>query len=257
MIAVLSPAKALDFRTPARVDTYTVADHLDQADLLVRKMRRLSKNKLIALMPISEKLAKLNKQRYADYEPPLAPGPDNKQAVYAFNGDTYRGLEAASLDLGDLEFAQDHVRILSGLYGLLRPLDLIRPHRLEMGTKLSSRRGRDLYAFWGRRIADSLNEALVATGSRVVVNCASAEYFKSIDRKVLDATVVTPVFQDWSKGDYRVHGLFAKLARGAMTQYMVRARISDPADLQAFDFEGYRFNAELSDATTYVFRRRR
>jgi cytoplasmic iron level regulating protein YaaA (DUF328/UPF0246 family) len=208
------------------------------------------------MMHISDPLAHLNFQRYADWSTRF--GTDNaKQAMLAFNGDVYEGFAAKTLSASDLDYAQSHVRVLSGLYGLLRPLDLLQPYRLEMGTKFANARGRDLYAFWGERITAALNAQLKKQrGARVLINCASEEYFKSVKPKLLDAPVISPVFEDWKGGRYKIISFHAKRARGMMARYAVENRIDEPEALKAFDSEGYAFDRKASNDETYVFRRR-
>src|SRR5690606_11626561 len=179
-----------------------------------------------------------------------------RQALLAFKGDVYLGLDAYAFDEGDFAFAQDHLRILSGLYGVLRPLDLIRPYRLEMGTKLDNRRGRDLYQFWGTEISRALNEQLQEIGSECLINLASREYFKSVDLGALEAKVITPVFKDWNKSSYKIISFFAKKARGRMSDFMIKNRLTRPEDLLAFDWDGYHHQPELSSASEWVFTRR-
>jgi cytoplasmic iron level regulating protein YaaA (DUF328/UPF0246 family) len=257
MIIVLSPAKSLDYETPAHVKKHTIPDFVDDAAELIDGLRRLSPQQIGSLMSVSDPLAQLNFQRYADWSPKF--GTDNaKQAVLAFNGDVYEGFDAKTLSAADLDYAQNHVRVLSGLYGLLRPLDLLQPYRLEMGTRLANARGKDLYAFWGERITHALNAQLKknARAARVLVNCASEEYFKSVKPKLLDASVVTPVFQDWKGGRYKIISFHAKRARGLMARYAVENRIGSPEALKDFASEGYAFDADASNDSSYVFRRR-
>ncbi|MDR6388776.1 peroxide stress protein YaaA [Paraburkholderia phenoliruptrix] len=257
MIIVLSPAKSLDYDTPPHVKKHTIPDFVDDAAELISGLRRLSPQQIASLMSISDQLAHLNVERYAQWSPRF--GTDNaKQAVLAFNGDVYEGLNAKTLSSADLDFAQNHVRVLSGLYGLLRPLDLLQPYRLEMGTRLANPRGKDLYAFWGERITQALNVQLKkrAAGSRVLVNCASGEYFRSVKPKLLEAPVITPVFEDWKGGRYKIISFHAKRARGLMARYAVEHRLDQPEQLKAFDSEGYAFDAQASNDSTYVFRRR-
>ncbi|MBY6188065.1 peroxide stress protein YaaA [Marinobacter hydrocarbonoclasticus] len=254
MLAVISPAKNLDFDTPPHLEAHTQPQMLDHAELLMESCRTLTPADLATLMKLSDKLAGLNAARFEQWQPPFTP--DNaKQAVLAFNGDVYTGLEATSLNENQLEYAQQHLRILSGLYGLLRPLDLMQPYRLEMGTKLANARGKDLYAFWGQHITDALNEALEAQGDSVVVNLASNEYFKSVKTKALNAQVITPVFKDLKNGQYKIISFYAKKARGLMARYLIEQRPTQPKDLEAFDYAGYRFSAEESTADTLVFLR--
>jgi cytoplasmic iron level regulating protein YaaA (DUF328/UPF0246 family) len=260
MIIVLSPAKSLDYETPSTVKKPTVPAFVEDAAELIDALRRLSPAQVGSLMSISEALAQLNFDRYAHWS--TAFDADNsKPAVLAFNGDVYAGLDAASLSHAELAYAQKHIRVLSGLYGLLRPLDLMQPYRLEMGTRLANARGKDLYAFWGERITAALDAQFKAQfktsgASRVLLNCASQEYFKSVRPAQLDAAVIHPVFEDWKGGRYKIISFYAKRARGLMARYAVVNQIDNPADLQAFDSEGYAFDKRASDDTTYVFRRR-
>jgi cytoplasmic iron level regulating protein YaaA (DUF328/UPF0246 family) len=213
-------------------------------------------------MSISATLAELNVERYARWSSRFDQH-NAKPAILAFNGDVYAGLDAASLSATQLAYAQKHVRVLSGLYGLLRPLDLMQPYRLEMGTRFANARGKDLYAFWGERITAALNEQLKAArparasrASHALLNCASQEYFKSVKPKQLDAPVIQPVFEDWKGGRYKIISFYAKRARGLLARYAIVNRIDAPLALQAFDSEGYAFQAQASNDTTYVFRRR-
>lgn len=255
MIIVLSPAKSLDFTTPPTVEAYTQPDFLDRSQVLVDRLRQLSPLDLGKLMGISDALAVLNAARYAHWGRPFTPE-NAKQAVLAFNGDVYEGLNAPTLTKAALDFAQTHVRILSGLYGVLRPLDLMQPYRLEMGTRLDNPGGKDLYAFWGERIVETLNVALAETGSSVLVNLASEEYFKSVRVKKLVAPIVQPVFEDWSAGRYKVVSFHAKRARGVMARYVLAKRLKKVDGLKKFSEEGYAFDASASDAVRWVFRRR-
>ncbi|MGN6231422.1 MAG: peroxide stress protein YaaA [Trinickia sp.] len=257
MIIVLSPAKSLDYETPPHIAKHTIPDFVDDAAQLIGELRRYSPQQIASLMDISDALAHLNFQRYADWSPQFHAG-NAKQAVLAFNGDVYEGFDAKTLSGADLDYAQRHVRVLSGLYGLLRPLDLLQPYRLEMGTRLPNPRGKDLYAFWGERITDALNVQLRRSKSaeRVLVNCASTEYFKSVRPRRLDARVVTPVFEDWKGGRYKIISFHAKRARGLMARFAVENRIDSPEQLKDFGVEGYAFDAAASNDATFVFRRR-
>lgn len=257
MIIVLSPAKSLDYDTPPHVKRHTIPDFVDDAAELVAGLRRLSPQQLATLMGISDALAHLNFQRYADWSPRF--GTHNaKQAVLAFNGDVYEGFDAKSMSGTDLDYAQEHVRVLSGLYGLLRPLDLLQPYRLEMGTKFPNARGKDLYAFWGGRITEALNAQLRkrSGAASVLVNCASEEYFKSVRPAQLGAPVVTPVFEDWKGGRYKIISFHAKRARGLMARFAVEQCLTNPEQLKHFACEGYAFDEAASNDATYVFRRR-
>jgi len=255
VLILLSPAKSLDFKTPPQVAEYTQPAFLGQAERLIRQLRRLSPADIAGLMKLSDPLAALNFARYADWRPPFTP--DNaKQAVLAFDGDVYDGLEARSLSAADLAFAQRRVRILSGLYGILRPLDLMQPYRLEMGTRLANEAGKDLYAFWGETLLAAINAELADMARPVVVNLASAEYFKAAVGRKIAGTVIQPVFEDWRNGRYGIVSFYAKRARGLMTRYAVQNRLDEPESLKAFAAEGYAFAPEASDAATWVFRRR-
>jgi cytoplasmic iron level regulating protein YaaA (DUF328/UPF0246 family) len=257
MIIVLSPAKSLDYTTPPHIAQHTIPEFADQAAKLIGELRRLSPQQIASLMRISDTLAHLNFQRYAEWSPRFCA--DNaKQAVLAFNGDVYEGFDAKSLSAADLDYAQNHVRVLSGLYGVLRPLDLLQPYRLEMGTRMANERGKDLYAFWGERITQALNAQLrenTSVARACVVNCASEEYFKSVKPKLLDAPVIAPVFEDWKNGRYKIISFHAKRARGLMARYAVENRIDTPDALKHFAVEGYAFDANASNDSTYVFRR--
>ena len=255
MILLLSPAKSLDFESPLPTGQATLPVFLDQSQLLVERLRKFSPAELAALMNISDPLAATNAARYAEWKQPFAGG-KARQAALAFNGDVYEGLDARSLSEKDLRFAQAHVRILSGLYGVLRPLDLILPYRLEMGIRLENPRGKDLYTFWGERISDAVITALREAKSSAVVNLASVEYFKSVRTEKLAVPVIHPVFEDWSSGRYKVVSFYAKRARGLMARYAITQHITEPSKLQAFSEEGYAFDEKSSDEKRWVFRRK-
>lgn len=254
MLSVISPAKSLDFETPATTARHSQPDFLDRSHELIEILRDYSPQRLSELMGISDKLAGLNAARYAEWHTPFTP--DNaKAAAQAFKGDVYVGLAADTFSDDDNAFAQDHLRILSGLYGLLRPLDLIQPYRLEMGTRLENHAGRDLYAFWRETLTAELDRAVAASGSPVLVNLASNEYFKAIDPKRLSARVITPVFKDEKNGKFKIISFYAKKARGLMAAWMIRQRLNAPDGLKAFDVAGYRFSDAMSDGDTLVFTR--
>lgn len=254
MLVLLSPAKSLDFDTPTTHLPHSAPRLSEDTQVLAERARALTPADLKRLMSISDKLADLNHARFQVLGAPKA-GDTAKQAALAFSGDTYTGLNAPTLDQPSLEWAQEHVAILSGLYGVLRPLDLIEPYRLEMGTKLETERGKDLYAFWKGRIGPLLDTAVSAHPHPVIVNCASTEYFKAAEAKSLKARVITPVFHEEQDGKGRVIGLMAKRARGMMARYVIDHRLEDPEDLKGFDSAGYRFRPEQSDDTTWVFAR--
>lgn len=254
MLSVISPAKTLDFETPATTGTFTQPDDLDRSQQLIDILRDYSPAQVAELMGVSDRIAGLNAARFAEWQTPFTP--DNaKQAAQAFQGDVYVGLQADTFDEHDNAFAQQHLRILSGLYGLLRPLDLIQPYRLEMGTRLNNPAGKDLYAFWQEALTEKLDEAVAASGSGLLVNLASNEYFKAIDRRKLQAEVITPVFRDLKNGEYKIISFYAKKARGLMAAWMIRQRLDDREGLKDFDVAGYRFNAAQSEGNTLVFTR--
>jgi cytoplasmic iron level regulating protein YaaA (DUF328/UPF0246 family) len=254
MLIVISPAKTLDFETAPTTAIHSQPEFVEDSEKLVRKLRTFSRKKLMALMGISKNLAELNYERYLEWEPEFHTG-NSKQAVLAFKGDVYQGLEAETLSEEELEFAQEHLRILSGLYGLLRPLDLIRPYRLEMGTKLPVRRKKDLYDFWGDRLTQKLNAHLAEAGIDTLVNLASNEYFDSLQPAGIDARIITPTFLDQKNGRYKPISFFLKKARGLMTSYIIRNKLTDPEDLRDFDFGGYYFSPEHSEGDKWVFLR--
>ena len=249
---VISPAKTLDFDTPPKITTASQCDFLEQSSELVKILAPLSMAKIAALMGLSDSLAALNVARYGAWKRPFTEN-NAKQAVLAFNGDVYEGLDANSLNKSQLERTQKHLRILSGLYGLLRPLDLMQPYRLEMGTALPNREGKDLDRFWGDRIGCALNSELAAHKTKVLINLASDEYFKAV--KGLTYPVVTPVFQEKKAGQYKVVSFSAKRARGLMVRYAIENKVDDPAGLRDFDYEEYGFDRKASTDDRLVFRR--
>jgi cytoplasmic iron level regulating protein YaaA (DUF328/UPF0246 family) len=253
MLIVLSPAKSLDLSTPPTTNLHSSPAFLSHSAQLIERLRTLSPLEIGSLMDLSDKLATLNVTRYAAWTPQLD---EARQAVMAFDGDVYDGLSARTLKPAQLDYAQSRVRILSGLYGLLRPLDLIHPHRLEMGTRLANPRGKDLYAFWGDTITEALNEAAAGQGAKVLLNLASEEYFKSVRPARLAVPVISPVFEDWKNGKYKIISFYAKRARGLMARYAAIKGIVDPQKLKAFAVDGYAFNAAGSTDTSWVFRRR-
>lgn len=255
MLFLLSPAKALDYDTPLAPHTHSAPLFVNQSQELIEVLRAYSPQDIAQLMDLSDKLAALNVARYLAWSP-KATQKNARQAVLAFDGDVYGGLNARALGAEALDWAQEHLCILSGLYGVLRPLDLMQPYRLEMGTTLSNPHGKNLYAFWGRQIANYLNTRLQREMSPVVINLASQEYFKAVDTKALKARVVECVFQEHKNGDYKVISFLAKRARGLMARYAIEHRLVQPEQLQAFDLEGYAFAAEHSTPERYVFRRR-
>lgn len=253
MLIVLSPAKSLDLESPLSTQQHTTPEFIPQAAELIAVLRDYSPARISELMHLSDALSVLNVGRYAHWQPDHA---EARPAVMSFNGDVYTGLDAPSLDAKGLKYAQRHVRILSGLYGLLRPLDRMHPYRLEMGTKLLNKGGKDLYAFWGTTITEALNRQLAATESTALVNLASTEYFRSVKPKLLAAPVIEPVFQDWKNGQYKIISFFAKRARGMMARYAAENGVTDPEQLKEFDVDGYAFDPGASGSSNWVFRRR-
>jgi len=254
MLILLSPAKTLDMETPARLPEFSQPEFMDESAKLVTSLKRYSRKKLGDLMSISETLAEVNADRFKNWQPPF--DADNaRPAIQAFRGDVYVGLDADTLKKRDLQFAQEHLRILSGLYGVLRPLDLMQAYRLEMGTSLKTRRGKNLYEFWGERITDHLNEELATMKNGAVINLASNEYFKSVRPKQLSAPLVSPVFKDEKNGQYKVISFFAKKARGSMARYLIQQRAKDVSAVEEFGELGYQYSPKDSSAGQPVFLR--
>lgn len=254
MLAVLSPAKTLDFDTPSTTRRATQPEFLEQAEALVAEARELSPTALRDLMGVSEAIAELNHRRFMNWARPF--DLDNaKQAILAFRGDVYTGLDAPSLTPTQLRFAQKHLRILSGLYGILRPLDLMQPYRLEMGLRFENSGGDNLYEFWGDRLARSVAAAVRKSGTPVLVNLASNEYFRALQPGTVDAEVITPVFKDLKGGRYKVVSFYAKKARGQMARWIIEQALDDPEALRGFDVAGYRFSRGDSSARELVFTR--
>lgn len=255
MLILLSPAKSLDYETPPTTDAHTQPLFAKESAALIEVLQPYTPAELASLMGLSDALATLNVARYAAWRPRFTAA-NSKQAVLAFNGDVYEGLDAGSLKQADLDWAQTHLGILSGLYGVLRPLDWMQPYRLEMGTRLPNPRGKDLYAWWGDQLAEHLNGRLAGQGDDVVINLASQEYFKSVKRKALKARVIECVFEDWKAGQWKVISFHAKRARGLMARHAILKRARKPADLLSFDAEGYAHDKAASEPDRLVFRRR-
>ena len=256
MLITISPAKNLDYTTPVPIKKTTKPAMLADSEILACQMKTMAPHDLSKLMGISDKLGTLNYDRYQAWQNPM-PKDQTRQAILAFKGDVYVGLNAYEFSLEDFEYAQQHLRILSGLYGLLKPLDSMMPYRLEMGTKLQNERGRDLYSFWGSSITKQLNKQLRSAESDVLVNLASNEYFKSVQTDMLNAKIITPIFKDWKNGQYKVISFFAKKARGLMSAYIIKNRLSKPDQLENFDWEGYTYNDAMSDGGELVFTRKK
>lgn len=255
MLLVLSPAKSLDFESPVPTGKFTQPDYLDDSAQLINTLRQKSPEDLSDLMHISAKLGELNFERNLNWQAPFDTN-NARQAIYAFTGDVYLGLDVHALNQKDLAYAQNHMRILSGLYGLLRPLDLMQPYRLEMGTALRQGKHKNLYEFWGSRLSEGLNDALKGHRSRILLNLASNEYFRAVDKKVLDADIISPVFKDYKNGQYKIISFFAKKARGMMAAYIIKNRLDTPAGIREFDMAGYHYSAKDSTDRAPVFLRK-
>lgn len=254
MLMVISPAKTLDYDSTPITDRFTQPRYLDDSQELIDVLKEKSPQDIAELMSLSDKLASLNVARYGSWEK-KATRNNARQALLAFKGDVYTGLHVDDFNEDDLAFAQDHLRMLSGLYGVLRPLDLMQPYRLEMGTKLANPRGRDLYSFWGERISESLNEDLARQGDDVLLNLASQEYFGAVKPRALKARVIEAVFKDRKNGEYKIISFYAKKARGLMARFVIKERLTDPEGLKDFDLDGYRFDKAGSSADRLVFLR--
>ncbi|MGB1198274.1 MAG: peroxide stress protein YaaA [Thalassotalea sp.] len=255
MLLVVSPAKNLDFDSPLATQKHSQPELLDESQLLIDRCLQLSPADISSLMGISDKLAGLNAARFGEWSQPFSTE-NARAAVLAFNGDVYTGLDAKTLTDVNFDFAQQHMRILSGLYGLLKPLDLMQAYRLEMGTKLTNIRGANLYQFWGSIITNKLNQALAEQGDNILINLASNEYFKAVKKKELNAEIITPAFKDWKNGQYKMISFFAKKARGLMARYIIENNITDLAQLKHFDSAGYQYDADLSQGNDWVFTRK-
>ncbi|MBB3048440.1 hypothetical protein FHR99_002714 [Litorivivens lipolytica] len=255
MLTVISPAKTLDFESPLPTEDFSQPGFLKESRQLIKELRELSPEDISSLMKISPALGELNHSRFMNWKTPFKPS-NARPAVLAFKGDVYQGLSAEDFGKRDFDFAQKHLRILSGLYGLLRPLDLIQPYRLEMGTRFENSKGKDLYTFWDSKITEAVNESLKAVKSDTLVNLASNEYFKSIKKKELNGEIVTPVFKDQKNGQYKIISFYAKKARGLMSAYIIKNRVKTVEGLKDFDWEGYRYQPDQSSAGELVFTRK-
>lgn len=255
MLIVISPAKTLDYETAPKTRNFTTPDYLGQSQKLINRLRKFSSLDISELMNVSTKIADLNFDRYESWKKPFTMK-NAKQAILAFKGDVYTGLDASTFKADDFKFAQNHLRVLSGLYGLLRPLDLMQPYRLEMGTKLKTDVGNNLYEFWGTDITDGLNKQLKKIKSEYLINLASNEYFKSVRPKELNAEIITPAFKEYKNGDYKMIGIYAKKARGLLSRYIIQNKLREPDDIKLFSEEGYRFNKKLSKENNWVFTRK-
>ena len=252
MIVVISPAKKLDFETPAPTEKFTQLSEIEKSKRLIKELRKCDHDQISKLMKLSDSLTELNMKRYKDFKTPFNLK-NAKQAMFAFKGDTYVGLDADTMKDSDINFAQKHLRILSGLYGLVSPLDLVQPYRLEMGTKFSCEGNKNLYEYWGETITSQLDGLLKK--EKTLINLASNEYFSAVNAKGLKADIITPAFKEKKNGEYKMVSFFAKKARGMMSRYIIDNRIKDIDDLQSFDVDGYKFNKKLSSEKAPVFTR--
>lgn len=255
MLAILSPAKTLDFDSPLTTDQHSAPEFTKESTALIKTLRQLEPSDIGSLMGISDKLAVLNHNRYAHWSAKFDDASGARASLLAFKGDVYLGLDAQTLSKRDFTWAQKRLRVLSGLYGLLRPLDRIHPYRLEMGTALRNTAGKDLYEFWGGKVTQALNEALAGQRSKVLINLASNEYYKVVQTQNIDGRIVTINFKEWRRDAYRFVSFSAKKARGLMARYMIDHRAERADDLKAFDVEGYAFNEELSSRDEWIFTR--
>ncbi len=255
MLIVVSPAKTLDYESALPTEEFTKPAHLKQSQLLINRLKDFSALDLSELMHISSKIANLNFERNHQWKTPFTPK-NARQAMFAFKGDVYSGLDAYSMTEQNIVFAQQHFRMLSGLYGLLRPLDLMRPYRLEMGSRLETSFGKNLYEFWDMQITDAINKQLKAIKSDTLINLASNEYFKAVKVKNIKGRIITPVFKDYKNGEYKMIGFYAKKARGLMSRYIIEHELTDAEQIKNFDREGYEFKQALSEGNTWVFTRR-
>lgn len=254
MLIVISPAKTLDYESPLATQRYTQPELLKYSQRLIKECRKLTPDQISSLMSISDKLAGLNAARFVEWTPKFTP--DNaRPAILAFKGDVYTGLQAQDFSEADFDFAQKHLRMLSGLYGVLRPLDLMQAYRLEMGTHLENEKGNDLYSFWGNVITDNINKALEEQNDNILINLASDEYFKSINKTKLNGTIIKPVFLDKKGGKYKIISFYAKKARGLMSRFIIKNRLSEIEQLCQFDYDGYKFDESESDNQQLIFKR--
>ena len=256
MLILVSPAKTLDYESELDVKDFSVAPLLSDSELLIKELQQKNPDDLSSLMGLSEKLSLLNFDRNINWTRPTKPSDSARQAIFAFKGDVYQGLDASSLSKSEIKYANKNLCILSGLYGLLKPLDLMYPYRLEMGTKMKNERGANLYEFWGNKITQTVNKLAKENKSKAIVNLASVEYFSVLKKDNLDLSVINPVFKDYKNGKYKIISFFAKKARGSMTRFIIQNRIKKAEDLKGFDLDGYSFSEKESIANSPVFLRK-
>ena len=255
MIALIAPAKRLDYDSDLSVEDFSIAEHLKESKKLIKELQKKSPEDLSSLMGLSENLSVLNFERNMNWQVPKKPSNEVRQAIFAFKGDVYVGLDSETLSKSDIKYAQKNLAILSGLYGLLKPLDLMYPYRLEMGTKMKNENGKNLYEFWGNKITTSINALAKKNNSKGIINLASVEYFTSVKTENLDLPVYSPVFKDFKNGKYKIISFFAKKARGSMARFIIQNKIKNPADLNKFNLDGYKYSKKDSSEYSPVFLR--
>ena len=255
MIALIAPAKRLDYDSDLSVEDFSIAEHLKESKKLIKELQKKSPEDLSSLMGLSENLSVLNFERNMNWQVPKKPSNEVRQAIFAFKGDVYVGLDSETLSKSDIKYAQKNLAILSGLYGLLKPLDLMYPYRLEMGTKMKNEKGKNLYEFWGNKITTSINALAKKNNSKGIINLASVEYFSSVKTENLDLPVYSPVFKDFKNGKYKIISFFAKKARGSMARFVIQNKIKNPTDLNKFNLDGYKYSAKDSSEYSPVFLR--
>ena len=255
MIALIAPAKRLDYDSDLSVEDFSIAEHLKESKELIKELQKKSPEDLSSLMGLSENLSMLNFERNMNWQVPKKPSNEVRQAIFAFKGDVYVGLDSETLSKSDIKYAQNNLAILSGLYGLLKPLDLMYPYRLEMGTKMKNEKGKNLYEFWGNKITTSINALAKKNNSKGIINLASVEYFTSVKAENLDLPVYSPVFKDFKNGKYKIISFFAKKARGSMARFVIQNKIKNPADLNKFNLDGYKYSKKDSSEYSPVFLR--
>ena len=256
MLILVSPAKTLDYESDIRIDDFSIASHLSDSEILIKELQKKNPDDLSSLMGLSEKLSILNFERYMNWKKPTKPSDNTRQAIFAFKGDVYQGLDVNSLSKAEINYAQKNLCILSGLYGLLKPLDLMYPYRLEMGTKMKNKHGDNLYKFWGSKINKTINDLSRENKSKAIVNLASVEYFSVLKKDQINLPVINPVFKDYKNGNYKIISFFAKKARGTMARFIIQNKIKKSEDLIGFDLDGYRYSKKESKENSPVFLRK-
>ena len=256
MLILVSPAKTLDYESDIRIDDFSIASHLSDSEILIKELQKKNPDDLSSLMGLSEKLSILNFERYMNWKKPTKPSDNTRQAIFAFKGDVYQGLDVNSLSKAEINYAQKNLCILSGLYGLLKPLDLMYPYRLEMGTKMKNKHGNNLYKFWGSKINKTINDLSKENKSKAIVNLASVEYFSVLKKDQIHLPVINPVFKDYKNGNYKIISFFAKKARGTMARFIIQNKIKKSEDLIGFDLDGYRYSKKESKENSPVFLRK-